>query len=273
VFRGKSGGRKAGTVSEKPTSEVVSEPLMREHEVLFLDFLGFASAVEQWDDQRMERLIRVLAGIAEAQSSFDVRGEAQQDGSYKITSPAEITTFSDNIVVSYPAVLGDPADPVTTLVAPGWAQMVRQQMQRITAEIVRVGLDVGLLTRGGLSRGRLYHGGRVVAGEAMVDAYRLERCIAKQARVAVSPRLPDNDGVFVDADGTRCLDYFTELMLSAERVHGDALVWARATRTNIDATIETLTKGGRQKEAAKWRNFRDWFCSKVRNSWPGGRLF
>ena len=72
----------------KPVSEVPNEPLMREHEVLILDFLGFASAVEQWDDQRMERLIRVLAGIAEAQSNFDVRGEAQQDGSYKITSPS-----------------------------------------------------------------------------------------------------------------------------------------------------------------------------------------
>ena len=215
-------------------------PLMREHEVLFLDFLGFASAAEQWDDQQMERLIWALAGMAEAQSSFDVRGEAQQDGSYKITSPAEITTFSDNIVVSYPALLGNSADPAAILVAPGWVQMVRQQMQRITAEIVRVGLDVGLLTRGGLSRGRLYHEGRVVTGEAMVDAYRLERCVAKQARVAISPRIPDNEGVFVDVDGTRCLDYFTELMLSAECAHGDALAWAQATLANLDATIETL---------------------------------
>jgi hypothetical protein len=253
-------------------SEVVSEPLMRVHEVLFLDFLGFASAVEQWDDPRMERLIRVLAGIAEAQSSFDVRGEAQQDGSYKIASPAEITTFSDNIVVSYPAVLGDSADPVTTMLAPGWAQMVRQQMQRITAEIVRAGLDVGLLARGGLSRGRLYHQGRVLAGEAMVDAYRLERYVAKQARVAVSPRIADNEGVFVDADGTRCLDYFTDLMLSAEQAYGDALAWAQERRTSIDATIESLTSSGHQKEAAIWQNFRDWLYGKIRNSWPGGSL-
>ncbi len=62
------------------TSDPKDAPLIREHEVLFVDFLGFTSAVEQWDDQRMERLIRVLAGIAEAQSSFDVKGGAQQDG-------------------------------------------------------------------------------------------------------------------------------------------------------------------------------------------------
>ncbi len=174
--------------------------------------------------------------------------------------------------MSYPAVLDNPADPLTSLVAPGWAQMVRQQMQRIAAEIVRVGLDVGLLARGGLSRGRLYHQGSVVVGEGMIDAYRLERCVAKQARIAVSPRIPDNEGLFVDVDGTRCLDFFTELMLAAERAHGDALAWARTTRANIDGTIETLTKSGRHNEAAKWRNFRDWLCSRVRNSWPGGSL-
>ena len=63
---------------------------------------------------RMKSLIRVLAGIAETQSSFDAMGELQPDGSYKITSPAEITASSDNIVVSYPRLLGDPADSDTS---------------------------------------------------------------------------------------------------------------------------------------------------------------
>ena len=51
--------------------------------------------------------------------------------------------------------------------------MVRKQMQRITAAVAKVGLDTGLLLRGGLC-GKLYHG-RVVLGEAMLDAYRIER--------------------------------------------------------------------------------------------------
>jgi hypothetical protein len=225
-------------------------PLMLEHEVLFLDFLGFASVVERWNHQQMDRLIWMLVRIAEAQSSFDLKGGAQRDGSYKITSRPEITTFSDNIVVSYPAVIPDPTDPVTTLLAPGWAQMVRQQMQRITAEVVRVGLDMGLLVRGGLSRGILYHHGRVVVGEAMVDAYRLERYVAKQARVAVSSRILDNEGLFDDVDGTRCLEFFAELMLAAENNYGNALNWARATRANIEQTIETLTESGCHNESA-----------------------
>jgi GAF domain-containing protein len=83
-------------------NEQAQSDLLQEHEVLFLDFMGFAAAVQQWDDHRMGELIRVLASIADAQSAFDVKGESQSDGSYKITSRPEITTFSDHIVVSYP---------------------------------------------------------------------------------------------------------------------------------------------------------------------------
>ena len=98
----------------------------------------------------------------------------------------------------------------------------------------------------------------------MVDAYRLERFGAKQGRVAMSPRIPDNEGVSVDTDGTRCLDYFTELMLSAERAHGDALL-GHGNAPNIDIAIEVLTNSGRQKEAAIWQNF-DWLYGKIENS-------
>ena len=115
-----------------PANKPDDGPLLRESEVLFLDFLGFASAVEEWDDERMERLVGVLAALAEAQSSFDVQGEVLENGGYRITSPAAITTFSDNIVVSYPAVFGDPANHVWTFLAPGWAQLVRHQSQPLT---------------------------------------------------------------------------------------------------------------------------------------------
>jgi hypothetical protein len=150
----------------------------------------------------MDSLIAVLAQIAESQSSFDIKGGAQPDGSYKITSPAEITAFSDNIVVSYPLVFEDVqghvrellADDVRELLADGWDEMVRQQMKRITAQVVRVALDVGLLVRGGLSRGKLYHHGGVVVGAALIDAYRLERCVASCARIAVAPDLTATKG-------------------------------------------------------------------------------
>jgi hypothetical protein len=188
----------------------------------------------------------VLAGIAAAQSSFDVKGEAQEDGGYKITSSPAITAFSDNMVVSYPAEpLGDRQNPAWDLIASGWSQLVRQQMQRITAQVVRVGLDVGLLVRGGITRGKLFHQNGVVVGPAMVEAYRLERCVARRARVAVSQVIQGNEGIFVDDDAVRCLDFFTDLMIAAGDVHGDELAWARTKRAEIDGTIQMLTTNGR----------------------------
>jgi hypothetical protein len=240
-------------------NEQVDSVLLQEHEILFLDFLGFASAVQQWADERMESLIAVLVRFAEAQSTFDIKGEAQSDGSYKITSPAEITTFSDHIVVSYPSLAkpADISDVLWPVIANGWTGMVRHQMQKITAEVVIAGLEVGLLVRGGLSRGKLYHRGRVVVGEAMVDAYRLESKVARNARVVVSPRINDDNRLFTDTDGERCLDYLGEMMLLVDDQRGDARAWARKTLAEIDATIIALTTSGRSNEAAKWVYFRD----------------
>jgi hypothetical protein len=234
-------------------NEEAQSDLLQEHEVLFLDFMGFAAAVQQWDDHRMGELIRVLASIADAQSAFDVKGESQSDGSYKITSRPEITTFSDHIVVM-------PSEITTELwevLFNEWVGMVREQMQKITAQVAIEALGLGLLVRGGLSRGKLYHHGRVVVGEAMVDAYQLESKVARDARVIVSERISDNDRLFIDTDGKRCLDYIGEMMLLAENQQGDARVWARQSLAEIEATINALTGSGRTNKAAKWVYFKD----------------
>ena len=203
-------------------NEQANRALLEEHEVLFLDFLGFASAVKHWDDDRMGRLISILVNIAGAQSAFDIKGEAQSGGSYNFTTRPEITTFSDNLVVSYPrpAKPAEIADDVWEVVANNWDGMVRQQMQNITAQVVMAALDVGLLVRGGLSRGKLYHSGRVVVGEAMVDAYCLEKKPPGNPRVVVSDRISGNDRLYTDADGVRCLDYINAMMLLADNGTG-----------------------------------------------------
>jgi hypothetical protein len=234
---------------------MTEQSLLQEHEVLFLDFLGFAAAVRHWDDARLGQVIEAIVALAKGQSEFDLRGEALPDGGYKITSPAAITTFSDHIVVSYPQLIkpADFTDAQWELVAGPWPGMVRQQMQKITAQIAMAGLDVGLLVRGGLSRGKLYHRGRVVLGEAMVDAYRLESEVAQYPRVVVSPRITDDDRLFSDVDGTRCLDYLDEMMLLAEERHGDARAWVQAQLAQIRTYIGALE----QRQAKKWIYFKD----------------
>jgi len=237
-------------------NEQANSALLEEHEVLFLDFLGFASAVKHWDDDRMGRLISVLVNIAGAQSAFDIKGEAQSGGSYNFTTRPEITTFSDNLVVSYPrpAKPAEIADDVWEVVANNWDGMVRQQMQNITAQVVMVGLDIGLLARGGLSRGKLYHHGGVVLGEAMVDAYCLEKKLAGNPRVVVSERISGNDGVYTDMDKVRCLDYIGETMLLADARPGGARAWAQGRLDEIENTINTLKE---RKHKEKWVYFKN----------------
>ena len=121
--------------------------LLGQRELLFLDFLGFSDAVKTWTDDRLGNLIATVEGLARQQSSFDVRGEAQADGGYKFNTSAELTTFSDHVVASYPFDGELVKEPYVQL----WDDMVRQNMQRIAAHIVIFGLDVGLLVRGGVS--------------------------------------------------------------------------------------------------------------------------
>jgi hypothetical protein len=234
-------------------------PFLTNHEVLFLDFLGFAASVQNWDDEQMGRLIEILLAISNAQSKFDIRGGVQSDGGYKINSRPEITTFSDHIVVSYPEIAKTPEipDEIWHVMSDGWAGMVREQMQKITAQVAFAALEIGLLVRGGLSRGKLYHGSRVVVGEAMVEAHRIESKVADVARVVASPTIGDNDRLFTDTDGERCLDYMTELMLLAQDRRSDARVWAINTLAQIGATITGLESKGLTKEATKWIYFRD----------------
>jgi hypothetical protein len=69
---------------------------------LFFDFLG-SSMATSWPKDRLYPFLDLLIAIAaQMQSTQDIDGSAQQDGSYRIRITPEVTAFSDNIVVSYP---------------------------------------------------------------------------------------------------------------------------------------------------------------------------
>src|SRR5688572_3403811 len=72
-----------------------------EHFVAFIDFLGFAAAIDSADEEARTKLLTLLIGLAEAQSEFMVETKATPEGVATEVAP-NITTFSDNIVISYP---------------------------------------------------------------------------------------------------------------------------------------------------------------------------
>jgi hypothetical protein len=243
------------------------ESEFRVHDVLYVDFLGFADRVTTVGEGELSVLVRLLEAISEARQQFDVQGDAQPDGSYRITMRPEITTFSDHVVASFPNEpnRGPAQEAVWRVVREGWLDSIHHQMQKITASLMLGALEIDLLVRGGLSRGMLLHNQSVVIGKALIDAYRLESERAVFARVAVADDIEVSGRVVVDGDGVRILDYMTELMLLADERYGGAGPWATDVIQRIDARLHGMT----DRQADKWRDFRDRLAYQ-RYIWPGG---
>jgi hypothetical protein len=236
--------------------------------VLFFDFLGAANAAKTWPRERVYEFVDLLIAVARTQSAQDISGSAQKDGSYKISIIPEITTFSDNVVVSYPSGhLEEPELPSATEHFESlWAVFVLNDAIRILKVVAEHALRVGLLIRGGLSFGQLYHDGDVVFGEALVDAYELERTHAKNPRILVSERVvsrltnepPEQiNALLRDEDGQWHLNYLVEMVrqaISPDDLEG-ALRWKRAHDDFIERELVELGRY-RDGRATKWHWFK-----------------
>jgi len=92
-----------------------------------------------------------------------------------------LTAFSDCVAISSPA----DADG---------ASAVLQQIKGITGNL----LMLGVLVRGGIAVGNLFHESGIIVGPALIEAYKLEQQVAHYPRVLVSPAVLDvlrNDNV------------------------------------------------------------------------------
>jgi hypothetical protein len=149
-----------------------------------------------------------------------------------------------------------------------------------------MGLRIGILIRGGLSFGEMFHQEGVVLGEAMVDAAELEKTMAVNPRVIVServikklsPKRPEDCwSLLRDADRRWHLDYFTQMMHNAASRRDDggdsalrlsprylalmeadldiASRWKRAHLDRIEQEIDGLRRADAAGPAAKW----EWF--------------
>jgi hypothetical protein len=222
---------------------------------LFFDFLGTSDAT-RWPKERLYPFLDLLISIAQIQSKQNIDGNPQEDGSYRIRITPEVTTFSDNIVVSYPS-LGDETSvpqnvPKQLRFEPLWAKFMCQDAIRILSEVAELGLRIGVLVRGGFTFGQLHHDKGIVFGEAMVEANRIEKSEAIYPRVLVSERIierldgiPEADRAFLlqDVDGRWHLNYFAEMIRHSSNGPIDdeqARRWKRAHLATIGAAINAL---------------------------------
>ncbi|MEI7611201.1 MAG: hypothetical protein WCJ64_27765 [Rhodospirillaceae bacterium] len=231
--------------------------VLKDHFVLYVDFLGVSDASTSCDEGQAGRLIKVLKTIAELRAPFSIDGEPQPDGSYKIRATPEISTFSDHIVASYP-VPDNLTIPVALLM-----DIYLKILSDIAEKIAFDALSIGMLVRGALTIGKLYHSDGVVFGEAMVDAHRLESRVAIYPRVAVSSRiygkidLAERKRLVLDSDGIWHLNYFSNIINQVDPAEREA--WVASCVEMIDSNITSFEENERWSEMTKWAWFKDKF--------------
>jgi len=135
--------------------------------IAFIDILGFREIIAALDAAEASELWEsVINSVQELAAWEDVsRTETSKD----YFGGREVTAFSDCAVMSYP------------INAPGLVKLILD-----SGILTLTMLAKGRLSRGAITVGSLYHSGRTVFGQGMIDAYDLERTSAIYPRLLVS---------------------------------------------------------------------------------------
>lgn len=136
--------------------------------VAFVDILGFKSLIdESLESEEMAKHIHnALKRILQVK-----RDNEDAEGLISLKKfGVEVTTFSDSAVISYPIDF-------------------EGGLFHVLLDIIHLQQALiydGVLIRGGITIGDLYHDGEIVYGPAMNEAYRLESQYADQPRIIIS---------------------------------------------------------------------------------------
>jgi hypothetical protein len=134
-------------------------------------------------------------------------------------------------------------------------------------ELSRRLLRSGYFARGGITKGLLYHDNHMVFGPALVEAYRLEKEIAKYPRIVV-PRPVAADGPIYSKQGTHWKKHFADRFIQAKdgpfflhvlryyiedgRKNQSILSILRATRTTILGKLEKASDNPDHFQKVAW---------------------
>ena len=155
--------------------------------VAFIDILGFKEIIKQSekDSSKVELIYSVLEFLKnwETSEKWDLKlVEIEEDAQYKgvenfdIRGKTNSTAFSDSILVSV-KVDNNVNEMTSTLIAN-------------LAYIGAVLLERGILIRGGLTIGNIFHNQKgTVFGQGLIEAFQLESHYAKYPRIILSDKL------------------------------------------------------------------------------------
>ena len=125
--------------------------------ICFLDILGFTNIVYNKSKEEVETIFNDVSSFAK----LILQDTNLQD------SDIQITNFSDSIVISYNL------DSENQLV------FIIQYLQDMLIHFIKI----GILIRGAITRGELFHLNNTVFGSGLIEAYALE------SKVAIYPRI------------------------------------------------------------------------------------
>lgn len=218
------------------------------HYVTFLDILGFSALVRRIrEEPELFFLIReALSGISQYSARL-VNSQPIMPTGERIHL-VRAKHFSDSIILSAPA------EPLgCLLVIEG------------TAELVTTLLRLGVLVRGGIAHGQLFHDESVVFGEGLIAAYRLESEFADFPRVLIErdvaetmSRLdidfggigPISELSMQEQDSQLALDFLHPKVLTsvARKQHESLSDFLAAIAATLNAELRRdLSKGVRRK--------------------------
>lgn len=132
-----------------------------ERYVAFVDILGFKETI-----RKSEHSARMVEGLVEALTSM---GDRNANLEKVLGEDFKVQNFSDSVLMS---------EKVTAL---GLSHLL-YEIQELALSL----LPSGILIRGGISKGGLYHEGAVAFGPAFLEAYRLESCVASVPRIVLN---------------------------------------------------------------------------------------
>jgi hypothetical protein len=198
--------------SSEGSTEIELKPLEYETRLLaYIDILGWTELIGKSVSQPkiLQELNEALRHFQfqtkarEAAKEFFNRGGVDKRAGEMVV---DVTHFSDLIVFSC---------PVKSIAAIGFLLNVQQTCYHL--------LSIGHYSRGAVVVGEVAHKGNVIFGPALVEAYKLERDVAKYPRIIIAPeamsyldlRYGSDESnkfytkkrdIFSDSDGLNCVD-------------------------------------------------------------------
>lgn len=258
----------------------------------FFDALGTSNIMKSDEVKRRNALIELIRKLEKNTASYSPGVENLGLG-VVFRPSAQITTFSDNVAISFPlkrmSIEGSISNKPHTFYIESSQFFEHLLIQCINA--VWDGLKLGILFRGGITLGRLVHDDKIIAGEALVKAAELEKA-TKYPRFEIDTEIVDavdSEGNKVVSDDIKesleCIDgrWFVKVLdlhigywrdhnyyrsLEGKVPEEIPPVLIRIKKT-LDHEYEKVIACGRLSEIEKWKWFMNEFASSFQKGlWP-----